>query len=156
MELRKGDRAPGFNLPDQDKNFVNLMDFQGKHLLILFYPLAFTSTCTVELCQARDGFKEYEALDTAVVGISVDPYATLREFKKQYDIQFPLLSDFNKEASRAYGCLYEEFGPGMRGVSKRATFLVDKMGFIQYVEVLENAGKLPNFKAVLEALSRDN
>lgn len=156
MQLKEGDKAPGFSLPDGKKQRVNLKDYKGRNVLILFFPLAFTSTCEAEMCNVRDNFDKYADLDTAIVGISVDSYATLRRYGEEYGLNFPLLSDFNKETARAYGCLYEEFGPGMRGVAKRAAFVVDRTGYVRYVEVLENAGDLPNFTTIREVISRYN
>jgi glutaredoxin-dependent peroxiredoxin len=83
----------------------------------------------------------------------VDSIFTLAQFKKEFDYNFPMLSDFNKEVSQLYGALYENFVFGMKGVSKRAAFVIDKKGVVQYMDVLENAGKMPNFNAIKEALS---
>lgn len=100
----------------------------------------------------RDALADYNQLDTDIVGISVDSVFTLEQFKQAEALNFPLLSDFNKEVSRQYGALYEEFVMGMRGVSKRAAFVIDKEGTIRYAEVLESAGDLPNFVAVKATL----
>ena len=92
-------------------------------------------------------------MDAEVVAISVDSPFTLAKFKEEQSYNFPLLSDFNKEVSRAYGSLYEDFVLDMKGVSKRSAFVIDKEGTIKYAEVLENAGEVPNFAAVKEALA---
>jgi len=91
-------------------------------------------------------------LNVDVVGISVDSLFVLNKFREEQQLTFDLLSDFNKEASLAYGALYDEFIFGMKGVSKRAAFVIDKNGIIQYSEVLETAGDLPNFEAIKEVL----
>jgi peroxiredoxin len=96
----------------------------------------------------------YEGFTAQVIGISVDSLYTLAKYKQEENLNFPLLSDFNKETSQAYGAIYEQFGFGMRGVSKRAAFVIDEDGLIQYEEVLENAGLQPNFKAITETLTR--
>lgn len=153
MTLKSGDKAPSFKLYSSDKKEVSLEDFQGHNLVVLFFPLAFTSVCTAELCSMRDNIGDYEDLDTQVVAISVDSPQTLNKFKTDQGFNFPLLSDFNKEVSRAYGALYEEFAMGMRGVSKRAAFVIDKEGVVRYAEVLESAGNLPNFEAVKGTLA---
>ena len=153
MVINKGDKAPNFTLRNTLKEEVSLANFNDKKLVILFFPLAFTGVCTEELCGVRDDASEYNSLDAEVVGISVDSLFVLERFKAENNYNFTLLSDFNKEASRAYGTLYENFVLDMKGVSKRAAFVVDQKGTVRYAEVLENAGELPNFKAIKEVLS---
>ena len=116
--------------------------------------MAFTSTCTAELCSIRDNISRYDKVSAKVFGISVDSVFTLAKYKEDQRLNFPLLSDFNKEASRAYESIYEKFGFDMLGVSKRSAFLIDREGVIQYAEILENAGEQPNFPAIEEELSR--
>ncbi len=152
MDLSIGDKAPSFTLRDTEKKEVSLSDFEGKNVLILFFPLAFTGVCTTELCSIRDHMKDYEDLDAEVLAISVDSLFSLEQFKKAQDYNFTLLSDFNKEVSRAYGCLYEDFVLGMKGVSKRSAFLVDKKGVLQYIEVLDDASNIPDFDAIMARL----
>jgi len=152
MALKKGDKAPSFKLYNSEKKEVSLDEYRGKNLVILFFPMAFTSVCTAELCAMRDNLADYNGLNADVVGISVDSPFTLAKFKEDQRLNFPLLSDFNKEVSTAYGSLYETFALGLKGVSKRSAFVVDENGIIQYAEVLENAGEQPNFEAVKQAL----
>lgn len=102
----------------------------------------------------RDSLAEYEQLDAQILAISVDSPYTLAKWKEEQGFNFPLLSDFNKTASKKYNALYREFGLGLKGVSKRSAFVVDKKGMIQYAEVLENAGELPNFEAIHQTLQR--
>ncbi len=156
MKIEVGSKAPEFSLYDSEKNIINLSDFKGKNVLILFFPLAFTSTCTTELCGVRDDISHYNNSNTQVLGISVDSLFTLSKYKAEQNLNFPLLSDFNKDISIAYGSLYQIFGFGMQGVGKRSAFVVDKDGIIQYAEVLENAGEIPDFDAIQNALSRLN
>lgn len=156
MALKRGDTAPAFQLFNIDKKEVSLEDYKGKNLVMLFFPLAFTSVCTTELCSMRDNMTDYAELDAEVVAISVDSLFTLDKFKKAENLSFPLLSDFNKEVSAAYGVLYENFVLGMKGVSKRSAFVIDKEGKIQYAEVLESAGDLPNFNAIKQTLASLN
>jgi peroxiredoxin len=148
MAINVGQHAPDFTLYDSDKKQVTLSHFKGNNVLILFFPLAFTSVCTAELCAVRDNLKMYEQMDVQPIGISVDSLYTLAKFKEEQKINFPLLSDFNKEVSKLYGSLYEKFGYGMEGVSKRSAFIIDKEGIVQYAEVLENAGEQPNFESI--------
>ena len=153
MALKPGDKAPAFKLYASDKTEVSLDDFKGKKLVLLFFPLAFTGVCTDEMCATTEDLDKYKELDAAVLGISVDSFATLARFRQDYKINFPLLSDFNKEVARAYDALYEEFVLGMRGVARRAAFVIDRNVIVRYAEVLESAGDLPNFEAVKQTLS---
>jgi peroxiredoxin len=153
MQLSKGQSAPDFSLFNSEKAKVSLNDYKGKNLVILFFPLAFTGVCTTELCSVRDNMNIYTGLNADVVGISVDSLFTLGKFKEDNGLNFPLLSDFNKEISQAYGAFYDEFVLDMKGVSRRAAFVVDGQGIIQYAEVLESAGDLPNFDAIKETLT---
>ena len=152
MALQKGDKAPDFKLFNSDKQEVSLSDYKGKNVVVLFFPLAFTGTCTTELCEIRDNISTYSNLNAEILGISVDSPFTLEKYKAEQKLPFHLLSDFNKETSSAYGSLYENFVLGMKGVSKRSVFVMDSEGTIQYAEVLESAGDLPDFGAVQSAL----
>ncbi|RNL51187.1 redoxin domain-containing protein [Pedobacter jejuensis] len=152
MSLQIGDQAPDFKLYSSDLAEVSLSAFKGKKVVIHFFPMAFTGTCTEQLCTMRDNFSFYEGIDAQVLGISVDSPFSLAKFKEVQSYQFPLLSDFNKDASQAYGAFYDEFVFGLKGVSKRAAFVVDEDGKIIYAEVLESAGDLPDFKAINDSL----
>lgn len=153
MALQIGQPAPDFTLYNSDRQQVTLSEQRGKNVLLLFFPLAFTSVCTAELCSVRDNLQVYESLNATPFGISVDSTATLNKFKEDQGLNFTLLSDFNKDVSRAYNAIYEEWGYGMKGVSKRAAFIIDKDGVVQYAEVLENAGEQPDFAAIKEKLA---
>src|SRR6478609_5486655 len=126
MSLQVGQNAPDFTLRDTDKKEISLHSQAGKNVLLLFFPLAFTSVCTKELCSVRDNIGTYNDLDATVFGISVDSPQTLARFREEQRLNFPLLSDFNKEASRSYGCLAENFSGWMHGVSKRSAFIIDR------------------------------
>ncbi len=153
MSLKIGDKAPAFKLIDSDKKEVSLSDFSGKNLIVHFFPAAFTGVCTTQLCTVRDAISLYHNDTCEVVAISVDLPFTLGKFKELQNLNFTLLSDFNKEASRSYGAIYEDWILGLKGVSKRSAFVIDKEGTIKYAEVLENAGELPNFAAINETLA---
>jgi len=153
MQLHSGMPAPDFTLYDTEKNQVTLSSFKGKQVILLFFPMAFTGVCTKELCAVRDGIAVYNNANAVVLGISVDSPFTLAKFKETEKLNFPLLSDFNKEVSTAYGAIYDNFIGWMKGVSKRAAFVIDANGIIQYAEVLENAGELPNFNAIQQVLA---
>ena len=152
MALQLTQQAPDFKLFSSDRNEVTLSQQRGSKIVLLFFPVAFTSVCTAELCSVRDNFKMYEDLNAKVYGISVDTVYTLDRYKQEQNLNFPLLSDFNKDVSKAYDCLYETFAFGMKGVSKRGAFVLDEEGTIIYEEVLENAGEQPNFEKIQEAL----
>lgn len=153
MSITVGQKAPGFALYDTGKNKVTLSDYHGKNVLLLFFPLAFTSVCTAELCSIRDNISLYNASNAQVFGISVDSPYTLAKFKEEQGLNFPLLSDFNKEVSTSYGALYETFAMELKGVSKRSAFVIDKEGTVRYAQVLENAGNLPDFSAIQATLA---
>jgi len=153
MSVQVGQPAPKFNLYDSEKKKVSLDDFKGKNVLLLFFPQAFTGTCTKELCSMRDNIALYDQVNAQVLGISVDSLFTLARYKDDQQLNFPLLSDFNKEVSKEYDCLYDTFVFDMHGVSKRSAFIVDGMGIIRYAEVLEAATDLPNFSQIQKTLS---
>ena len=148
MTVQKGQPAPQFTLFSSDLKSVSLLDFAGKKVIVHFFPMAFTETCTTQLCTMRDNFSFYEGVNAQVLGISVDSPFTLAKFKEEQHYQFPLLSDFNKEVSASYGALYQEFVFGLKGVSKRAAFVLDENQDIIYAEVLESAKDLPDFAAI--------
>ena len=148
-----GQTAPDFSLFSSEKTKVTLQDFKGKNVLLLFFPQAFTSVCTAELCSVRDNMQQYANLNVQAIGISVDSVFTLAKFKEEQQYNFPLLSDFNKEVSGAYGSLYADWILDMKGVSKRSAFLIDGEGVIRYAEVLDNPGEQPNFQAIQGAIS---
>lgn len=152
MSLQIGHKAPEFTLHNTEKNKISLADFKNKNVLILFFPLAFTGVCTNEMCSMRDSMAVYNNLNAEVIGISVDSLFVLDRFKKENNLEFNLLSDFNREVSKAYGCLYDTFVFDMQGVSKRSAFIVDREGILRYAEVLESAGDLPDFNAIQECL----
>lgn len=154
MKIEVGQAAPGFTLFDSEKKEVRLGELKGKNVLLLFFPLAFTSVCTKELCEVRDTISIYNNANAAVFGISSDSLFTLAKFKEEQNLNFSLLSDYNKDTATAYGSLYETFGFGMKGVAKRSAFVIDKEGIIRYAEVLENAGEVPDFTAIRDVLAK--
>ena len=154
MSIEVGSKAPDFKLFDSDKQEVSLSDFSGRNVVVLFFPQAFTGVCTTELCSVRDSLAQYNALNAEVLAISVDSIFTLAKFKETQGFNFRLLSDFNKEVSASYGALYDTFVFGMKGVSRRAAFVVDGTGHVRYAQVLESAGDLPDFEAVKATLGQ--
>jgi glutaredoxin-dependent peroxiredoxin len=154
MKIQTGQQAPDFSLYDSGKKLVKLGENRDVNILLLFFPLAFTSVCTAELCSIRDNIVLYNNVHARVFGISVDSLYTLAKFKEEQGLNFQLLSDFNKSVSTAFGVLYDEFSFGMKGVSKRSSFVIDRDGIVQYAAVLENAGELPDFAAIQAVLAK--
>ena len=153
MSIQTGQQAPDFTLFDTDKNKVSLAEQKGSNVVVLFFPLAFTGVCTAELCNVRDNIATYNNTNAKVFGISVDSLFTLGKFKTEQNLNFPLLSDFNKDAAKAFGVLYETFPAfEMQGVSKRAAFVFDKDGVVRYAEICPTPGDLPDFAAIQQTL----
>ncbi|MDD2791737.1 MAG: redoxin domain-containing protein [Sediminibacterium sp.] len=155
MSIQKGQQAPDFSLFNTEKQKVTLSEQKGKNVVILFFPLAFTGVCTAELCNVRDNIAVYNNSNATVFGVSVDSLFVLDKFRTEQNLNFALLSDFNKEAAAAYGVLYDTFPAfEMQGVSKRAAFVVDKEGVIQYAEICPTPGDLPDFAAIQATLAQ--
>ena len=153
MAIVIGQAAPNFSLFDSEKNKVTLSELKGKNVVLLFFPLAFTGVCTKELCSVRDNIAAYNDTNAQVLGISVDSLFVLDKFKQEQNLNFPLLSDFNKDAAKAFDVLYELFPAfEMQGVSKRAAFVVDKEGVVKYAEICATPGDLPDFAAIQSTL----
>jgi peroxiredoxin len=155
MSVLVGQPAPPFELSASTGDTVSLADYTGRGpTVLLFVPLAFTPVCTNELRIIRDDFKTYQGLGARVLAASVDSQFTLKVWADQLKLPFPLLSDFNKETARAYGALYEDL-MGLKGVAKRAAFVIDAEGVVRYRWVSDDADALPNFdeiKGVLEEI----
>jgi peroxiredoxin len=148
MSVQVGQDAPDFTLKNTDMQDVTLS-------ALLFVPLAFTGVCTTELCSVRDNLNAYAQLNAEVFGVSVDSPFAQKAWKEKEKLNFTLLSDFNRQAVKAYGAQYESL-IGLQGVAKRAAFVIDKQGKVRYAEVLEDARNLPNFdqiKATLKSLN---
>lgn len=150
--LEIGDKAPDFEMPETMEETWHLSDHIGeKTIVLLFFPLAFSPPCHDELCSIRDGFTEFQGLDAMVVASSVDSPFVLNKWKEELGLQFPLLSDFNKEVSQAYGAFHYELGP-LNGVAKRAAFIIDKEGTIRYQWISEDPGVMPDIAEIKKAL----
>jgi peroxiredoxin len=152
MKIEIGQPAPAFTLYNSEKKQVSLAEQKGSNVLLLFFPLAFTDVCTKELCAVRDNISTYNTMNAKVFGISVDALHTLAKYKEDQNLNFTLLSDFNKDVSRLYETIYEMFGYNMKGVSKRSAFVIDKGGIVRYAEVLDNAGEVPDFVKIKNTL----
>lgn len=154
MKIELGQTAPSFTLFNTEKQEIALESLRGQNVLIHFFPLAFTSVCTAQLCNARDNMEMYTKLNCTVLGISVDSLFSLAEFRKQQNLSFDLLSDFNKTVIKQFGVEIPEFAFGMQGVSNRAAFVIDAEGVVRYAEVCPNPGEQPNYTAIREALEK--
>ncbi len=146
-----GDRAPDFTLKNTDMEEVSLSSLRGKNVVILFFPLAFTNVCTEEMCGVSADTQACGELDAEVIGISVDSPFSLQAWAQKEGISIPLLSDFNKEVSEAYGSLYKDL-LGFRGVAKHSAFVGDKEGVVRFAAVSEDAKVIPDFDAIKECL----
>ena len=147
-----GLKAPELNLQNGNFEHINFTNYKDDNVVLLFYPLAFSSVCTSELCSIRDNMKIYESLNAKVCAVSVDSLFVQKAFKQSQNLNFELLSDFNKIVSTAYGCLNHDYF-GMKGVSKRAAFVIDKKGVVRYEEILDQDDVLPDFKKIQTTLA---
>lgn len=156
MVLRIGQRVPEFSLPDANKQERKLSEFTQKgRTVLLFFPFAFSGVCDKEMCAFRDGAAKFNSLNAQIVGISVDSLFTLNVFAQTYNLRFPLLSDFNKKVSRAYGVLHDTWVAfGYKGVSKRAAFVLDSKGILRYRWVTDAPSNEPPYEEILSALSK--
>ncbi len=156
MVLRIGQRVPDFSLPDVDKKERKLSEFTQKgKTVVLFFPFAFSGVCDKEMCVFRDDMSRLNSLDAQVVGISVDSLFALKAFAQTYNLQFPLLSDFNKKVSKAYGVLHDTWVAfGYKGVSKRAAFVLDGKGILRYKWVTDAPGNEPPYEEIVSALGK--
>ncbi|MEE9490235.1 MAG: redoxin domain-containing protein [Thermoplasmata archaeon] len=149
-----GEKAPGFSLLDTERKPRTLDEFLGKNLVVAFYPGAFTSVCTKEMCAFRDSIARLEELDSGVAGISVNDPFTNAAFAERNAINFPLLSDYKREAAEAFGVSLESFA-GMSGytAAKRSIFIVDKQGIVRYKWVTEDQGVEPDYEEIQGVLA---
>lgn len=157
MPLSVGSKAPDFTL--KSKTAAGLVDvklsanFGQKHTVLLFFPLAFTSVCTAELCDISQGLNAYKALGADVIAVSVDSPFAQEAWAQKENIQIPLASDLNKEVTNAYGVLFKGLA-GIGDSSARAAFVIDKAGVIQYAEQTPTPKDLPNFAAIKDVLAK--
>ncbi len=153
MVLRLGQKVPEFTLPDADKKVRSLGEFTKQGAVILaFFPFAFSGVCDKEMCTFRDGFGALQEAGVQLVGISVDSSYSLKAFAQTYNLQFPLLSDFNKKVVRLFGILQDPWvGLGYKGVAKRAVMLVDRRGMLRYRWVTDVPSEEPPYAEVTKA-----
>ena len=152
MSVAVGSKAPDFTLPNQDREPVTLSQLRGKPVVLAFFPAAFSSVCTKEMCTFRDSMAELGKANAQVFGISVDTFFALKAFRDHEKLTFPLLSDFNKQAIRDYGVFNEDM-IGLKGIAKRAVFVLDRDGVVRHREVLEDARNEPDYEKVFSVLA---
>lgn len=157
MAIKDGDKAPDFSLisftPSNEPIEYTLSSYNGKkNVILFFFSQAFTGVCKEEMNIVSNDFSDLEDMNAEVFGISVDGTFVQKAFAKENNIKIPLLSDFNKEVIKKYDIVHENFVHGMKNVSKRAVFLIDKEGVVRYMEITENPGVQVNFDKIKEAL----
>lgn len=153
MSADVGSKAPDFTLMNQDREPVTLSAQRGAPVVLAFFPAAFSSVCAKELCTFRDGLARLNSAKARVFGISVDTFFTLKAFQDSQKLTFPLLSDFNKQTIRDFGVFNEDM-IGLKGISKRAVFVLDPEGVVRHREVLEDARNEPDYEMVFSTLSQ--
>lgn len=157
MAINTGDKAPDFTLvsftPSAEPTDLTLSSFNGKkNVVLLFFPQAFTGTCTEEMCTMNDILNDIEELNAEILGVSVDGTFVQKAFAKSNGIKYPLLSDFNREVINKYDVVLDTFVHGMKNVAQRAVFVIGKDGIVKYKEITENPGVQVNFDKIKEAV----
>lgn len=155
MSVKVGEKAPDFILLDTERKMRRLSDFYGKKLVLAFFPGAFTSVCTHEMCSFRDSLARFSELKTQVIGVSVnDPFSNAG-FAERNMLSFPLLSDYNREVIKLYDIELKDFA-GLKGynVAKRSVFVLDKNGVVRYKWISENPGIEPDYKEIERVLEQ--
>ena len=159
MAAEVGSSAPDFTLMNHERQPVTLSALGGAPVVLAFFPAAFSSVCAKEMCTFRDSLARLnqapgdKAGNAHVFGISVDTFFTLKAFHDHEKLTFPLLSDFNKQVIREYGVFNEDM-IGLKGIAKRAVFVLDKNGVVRHQEVLEDARNEPDYGKVLATLAQ--
>ena len=153
MAVAVGAKAPDFTLPNQDREPVSLSAALEKGPVVLaFFPAAFSSVCTSEMCNFRDSMAEFNKMSAQVLGISVDTFFANKAFADSHQLNFPLLSDFNKNVIGTYGVVNPDM-IGLKNISKRAVFVIDRGGVVRHAEVLDDARNEPSYDAIKQSLA---
>lgn len=147
-----GAKAPEIQLITTELKQITWADYVGKNVVLLFFPLAYTATCTKEMCETQNDLAVYQTLAAEVIGISVDSPFVLKKFSEDYHLQFTMASDFNRFTTQQYQISFEGNFSGMTGFSRRAAFVVDKNGVVQFAQVVTAPGALPEFKDIQKLL----
>jgi peroxiredoxin len=154
MPVELGSKMPQFTLPDSERKPRNLKDFLGQKVILAYFPGAYTSVCTKEMCTLRDSLHNFDNLGACIIGISVNDPFTLKGFAEKNNLTFPLLSDYNRKTVTRYGIRQKDFA-GLKGyvAAKRSVFILDKIGVLRYKWISDDPGKEPDYKAIEQALS---
>jgi peroxiredoxin len=153
MPITVGSRAPDFTLPNQDRQPVTLSAaLQNGPVVLAFFPGAFSSVCTSEMCTFRDSIATLDPAKAQIVGVSTDTFFTLKAWADQQGFTFPLLSDYNKDVIRAYDVVNPDM-IGLKNIAKRAVFVIDPSGIVRHRQVLDDARREPDYDQVRAALS---
>jgi peroxiredoxin len=153
MSIAVGAKAPDFTLPNEDREPVSLSaELKKGPVVLAFFPAAFSSVCTTEMCTFRDSAAELNKVGANVLGVSVDTFFALKAWKDANHLNFPLLSDFNKSVIRQFGVVNPDM-IGLKDIAKRAVFVIDKSGAVRYAEVLDDARNEPDYGKVKQALA---
>ncbi len=155
MAVEIGQQAPEFTLYDTDRKERSLSEFKGQNVVLAFFPGAFTGVCTTEMCTFRDRMDQFNSLNAQVLGISVDGAMAQKAFSDQNNLNFPVLSDFQRKVVSQYDVELPNFA-GMEGyvAAKRAVFVLDKAGVVRYTWVGPNPGVEPDYDEVKDAVSK--
>lgn len=155
MAVEVGQQAPEFSLYDTDRKERRLSEFKGKSVVLAFYPGAFTGVCTKEMCTLRDSLTQFNSLNAQVLGISVDPWGSLKAFGEQNNLGFPLLSDFDRKVVKLYDVTLPNMGgvPGYTG-AQRSVFVLDKNGAVRYKWIAPQGGVEPSYEEIKQAVGQ--
>lgn len=154
MAIAPGTKAPAFKLYNTDRKVISSADLAGKIIVLSFFPAAFTGVCTEQICHSRDDMNFYNDLGVVVIGISTDMPFSLKAFKEKHNLNYELVSDYNKLTIHEYDMYHCNFICGLKGVAKRGVVVIDKTGTVAYSEETVNTGTQVNFAALKEALQK--
>jgi peroxiredoxin len=153
MSVDVGAKAPDFTLPNQDRQTVTLSEELKKGPVVLaFFPAAFSSVCTQEMCTFRDSASNFNKVNANVIGVSTDTFFAQKAWADQHKLTFPLLSDFNKDVIRKYGVVNPDM-IGLKDIAKRSIFVIDRSGVVRHREVLDDARNEPDYDKLKQSLS---
>jgi len=154
MSVDVGAKAPDFTLPDQDRAPVTLSEqLKSGPVVLAFFPAAFSGVCQKEMCTFRDSASSLNTVNAKVLGVSVDTFFALKAWGDQNQLNFPLLSDFNKDVIAKYGVVNPDM-IGLKNIAKRAVFVIDRHGIVRHREVLDDARNEPDYQKVRDAIGR--
>lgn len=153
MSIAVGAKAPDFTLPNQDRQPVTLSEqIKEGPVVLAFFPAAFSSVCTTEMCNFRDSAADLNKVHAQVLGVSTDTFFALKAWADAQNLNFPLLSDYNKDVIRKYGVVNPDM-IGLKDIAKRAVFVIGRDGTVKHAQVLDDARNEPDYAKVTAALA---